>query len=296
LFTRALGKEDGMRIADPTGGTALRNSLSGSTGQRHTECGARVTIQSVGHVFAHGTKPVVAVWDYSLSIQPGEFVSIVGPSGSGKTTILSMLAGLLQPGVGKVLIDGSPVTSPRDDVAYMFARDALMPWRTVLGNVELGMEVRGVPKKERRERAREWVDNVGLAGYEDSSIQKLSQGMRQRVAIARTLAQTPRLILMDEPFAALDAQTRAKQQAQFTRLWEDQRATIVFITHDMTEAIRLGDRVVVVSGRPGRVLEDVKIELPRPRQLQKDFEAPAFMEYHHHLTDLLNEEERRIQK
>lgn len=285
-----------MRTTNPTPATAFSSRGESSAPQRPNQSGARVEIKSVGHVFAHGSKPVVAVWDYSLSIKPGEFVSIVGPSGSGKTTILSMLAGLLQPGVGEVLIDGSPVTSPRDDVAYMFARDALMPWRTVLGNVELGMEVRGVAKKERRDRARQWVDNVGLAGYEDSSIQKLSQGMRQRVAIARTLAQTPRLILMDEPFAALDAQTRAKQQAQFTRLWEDQGATIVFITHDMTEAIRLGDRVVVVSGRPGRVLEDVKIELPRPRQLQKDFEAPAFMEYHHHLTDLLNEEERRIQK
>lgn len=252
--------------------------------------GARVDLESVGQVFIHGQTPVTALWDMSLRIPDGQFVSLVGPSGCGKTTILGMLSGLLKPSVGKALIDGQTVDGPRQDVAYMFARDALMPWRSVRKNVEFGMQVRGVPAEQRRENAAKWLERVGLARYEDSPINKLSQGMRQRVAIARTLALTPRLILMDEPFAALDAQTRALQQAHFTRLWEELNCTVIFVTHDLTEAIRLSDRVILIGSRPGRIVADLTIDIERPRQLADAFRNPKFVEYHDYLSTRLSKE------
>jgi len=252
--------------------------------------GARVNLEGVGQVFVHGQTPVTALWDVSLAIPDGQFVSLVGPSGCGKTTILSMLAGLLQPSQGRALIDGQSVAGPRRDVAYMFARDALMPWRSVRKNVEFGMQVKGVPTEERRETAVKWLERVGLARYENSPINKLSQGMRQRVAIARTLALTPRLILMDEPFAALDAQTRALQQAHFIRLWEELNCTVIFVTHDLTEAIRLSDRVVLIGSRPGRIVADMPIDIERPRQLAEAFKDQKFVEYHSQLSTRLSKE------
>lgn len=228
--------------------------------------GAEVRLSDVGHAFVHGSTPVVALWDLDLTIRPGEFVSLVGPSGCGKTTVLSMLAGLTQPSHGKAEIDGSPVLRPRRDVSYMFARDCLMPWRSVRKNVEFGMQVRGVARRERRETADEWLRRVGLNGFEESQIGKLSQGMRQRVAIARTLALKPRLILMDEPFAALDAQTREILQDQFVDLWQTLGCTVVFVTHDLSEAIRLSDRVLLIGRRPGRVVDQVAVNLPHPRR------------------------------
>jgi len=254
------------------------------------DIGARIELDSVAQVFMHGTEPVTALWDFSLSIPAGQFVSLVGPSGCGKTTVLGLLSGLVAASDGRVLVDGKQVTSPRRDVSYMFARDCLMPWRSVRKNVEFGMQARGVGKSERRAVADEWLERVGLGAYGNSQISKLSQGMRQRVAIARTLALTPRLILMDEPFAALDAQTRAFQQEHFTRLWEKLGCTVVFVTHDLTEAVRLSDRVVLMGSRPGRVLEDVQIDLPRPRRLADDLSDAKFVEYHTYLATRLAKE------
>jgi NitT/TauT family transport system ATP-binding protein len=255
-----------------------------------TKRGARVDLEGIGQVFVHGSSPVTALWDVSLTIPDGQFVSLVGPSGCGKTTILGVLSGLLKPSQGNALIDGQPVNGPRRDVAYMFARDALMPWRSVRKNVEFAMQVQGVAVKERRETASRWLDRVGLSRYENSPINKLSQGMRQRVAIARTLALTPRLILMDEPFAALDAQTRALQQAHFTRLWEELNCTVIFVTHDLTEAIRLSDRVILIGSRPGRIVADLPIDIARPRQLDDAFNDPQFVEYHSYLSTRLSKE------
>ncbi|GLW99388.1 ABC transporter ATP-binding protein [Microtetraspora sp. NBRC 16547] len=227
--------------------------------------GLAIDFEHVNHSFIHGDRAVRVLDDFNLNIEPSQFVSIVGPSGCGKTTALSMTGGLLRAREGSVRLDGREVTSTSADVAFLFARDALMPWRRVRSNVELGLEVRGVPKAERRERATAWLRRVRLHEFAESDVLHLSQGMRQRVAIARTLAQSPRVVLMDEPFAALDAQTRALQQEEFIRLWEAERPTVIFVTHDLEEAILLSDRVILMASRPGRIVADMTIDLERPR-------------------------------
>jgi len=249
--------------------------------------GAGIEFSGIHHGFFHGRDFVRAVWDFSLSIAPGEILSVVGPSGCGKTTLLGMVSGLLAPRRGTVTVDGASVTRPRPDIAYMQARDALMPWRSVRQNVELGLLVRGVKGEARAAKADEWLERVELSAFADSRITQLSQGMRQRVAIARTLAQEPRCILMDEPFAALDAQTRALQQQEFLRLWSDQGATVIFVTHDLSEAILLGDRVLLMSSRPGTVVADVPIDIERPRPTEVQFENEAFLDYRAELTAML---------
>lgn len=258
--------------------------------------GAAIQLDRIHHGFFHKHEFVRAVWDLSLSIEPGELLSVVGPSGCGKTTILGMVAGLLSPRLGSVKVDNESVTGPRSDIAYMQARDALMPWRNVRQNVELGLQVHGVPARQRADKAQEWIERVGLADFADSRIAQLSQGMRQRVAIARTLAQEPRCILMDEPFAALDAQTRALQQQEFLRLWSEQGATVIFVTHDLPEAILLGDRVMLMSHRPGQIVADLKIHLPRPRATEMQYEDTTFLEYRAELTHMLAVEVDKARK
>ena len=225
-----------------------------------------------------------------FSLQQGECLVLLGPSGCGKTTLLSMIAGMVKPREGTVLLDGTPITGTTNDTAYMLARDALLPWRTARDNVELGLSVRGVPREERHEASTEWLRKVGLDGFGDSSILRLSQGMRQRVAIARTLALNPKCILMDEPFAALDAQTRVFVQEEFIKLWETERPTVIFVTHDLAEAILLGDRVILMSSRPGRIVEDIRIDLPRPRNLEEPSENHGFDEIHGDLARRLRAE------
>jgi NitT/TauT family transport system ATP-binding protein len=200
-----------------------------------------------------------------------------------------MTGGLMRPRSGSVRLDGVEVTSTSSDVAFLFARDALLPWRRVRRNVELGLEVRGVPRAERRKRADAWLRRVRLHEFADSDVLHLSQGMRQRVAIARTLVQEPRVVLMDEPFAALDAQTRALQQEEFVRLWEDLRPTVVFVTHDLEEAILLSDRVILMTSRPGRIVADIRIDLPRPRTQEMRTTA-AFGRYLDDLSTQLRHE------
>ncbi|MGX4694862.1 ABC transporter ATP-binding protein [Streptomyces sp. JNUCC 63] len=215
-------------------------------------------------------KELVALKDVNVEIEAGQFVALVGASGCGKTTMLNMLAGLVQPTHGEVSLAGQAPQLPNMDIGYMFARDALLPWRSARKNVELPLETRGWDRTRRQERARDMLDLVGLKGRESQYRLQLSQGMRQRVALARTLAADPSILLMDEPFAALDARTKLTLQAEFLRIWEqhqgsDKRKTVIFVTHDLTEAVLLADRVIVMLPNPGRVAEDRVIDLPRPR-------------------------------
>ena len=226
-----------------------------------------IAVNGVSQVFDNG---VEALQRIDLSIPSGQFVALVGASGCGKTTLLNMIAGLIRPTEGELLIAGKPPVLPNLDVGYMFARDALLSWRRADKNVELPLEVRGWPKDKRRQRSHELLRTVGLEGREKHYRLQLSQGMRQRVAIARTLAADPSILLMDEPFAALDARTKLTLQAEFLRLWEGtgdgvDRKTVIFVTHDLTEAALLADRVIVMLPHPGRIAEDRVIDLPRPR-------------------------------
>jgi len=213
---------------------------------------------------------LTAVSEISLNIAPGEFVSIVGPSGCGKTTLLNFAAGLLPSSArrGTLLVNGKPPVTGSYDVAYMLARDALAPWRTALGNAELGAEVRGVPAAKRRARALELLEKVGLKGFEDAYPKALSHGMRQRVALARTFSLDSPILLMDEPFGALDSQTKLQLEDVLLSLWQLERRTVLFITHDLSEAVSMSDRVIVMSSRPGRIIADVPITLGRPRSVR----------------------------
>ncbi|MGX6510959.1 ABC transporter ATP-binding protein [Rhodococcus sp. SJ-2] len=212
---------------------------------------------------------VLALKEVDLQIEKGEFVALVGASGCGKTTLLNMVAGFISPTHGTVSINGAVPTVPNLELGYMFARDALLPWRTAAGNVSLPLEARGIGKNERRSSAAEWLSLVGLSGRENAFPNQLSQGMRQRVALARTFAANPSLLLMDEPFAALDARTKLTLQSEFCRIWECQdeesRQTVVFVTHDLQEAALLADRVVVMLPSPGRVADVIPSRIPRPR-------------------------------
>jgi NitT/TauT family transport system ATP-binding protein len=211
---------------------------------------------------------VLAIKDVSLEIPAGQFVAVVGPSGCGKTTILNMLSGLITPTRGSVKRHGSPVNGPSRDIGYMLARSALSPWRTARKNVEFGLELRGVSRSERRRKSDELLSILGLQDFADSYPAQLSQGMNQRVAIARTLAIDPDLWLMDEPFGALDAQTRLTVQSEFVRIWEEAaKKTVIFVTHDLEEAVLLADRVIVMTSRPGRIKLDTMVDIPRPRNL-----------------------------
>lgn len=238
---------------------------------RPTPLGEAIRIAGVRHVFGNDVEALQRV---DLEIPEGQFVALVGPSGCGKTTLLNMVAGLITPTEGDIrLVGGKAPSVPNLDIGYMFARDALLSWRRASKNIELPLEVRGWGKKARRERSQELLDMVGLTGRERHYRLQLSQGMRQRVAIARTLVADPKILLMDEPFAALDARTKLALQSEFLRIWErgdgedgaDGRKTVVFVTHDLNEAALLADRVIVMLPHPGRIAEDRVIDLPRPR-------------------------------
>ncbi len=248
-----------------------------------------IVFDKVSVVFAPAN--LVAVTELSLTVAPGEFVSIVGPSGCGKTTLLNFAAGLLPPGAGRgrLLVNGKPPLTGSRDLAYMLARDALAPWRTALGNAELGTEVRGVPAEERRSRALDLLEKVGLKGFEDAYPKALSQGMRQRVALARTFCMDAPILLMDEPFGALDAQTKLQLEDVLLSLWQRERRTVLFITHDLSEAVSMSDRVIVMSARPGRIIADVKIGLGRPRSVRALQKDPAYHEIYSHVWTKLEE-------
>jgi NitT/TauT family transport system ATP-binding protein len=223
-----------------------------------------ITCEHVTKRYQARKTEVVALDDVTLHVQPGEFVSLLGPSGCGKTTLLRLIGGLEPTTRGSLLIDGSEVSDSHPELGVVFQTDLLMPWRTVLDNVLLQAEVRKTRSKQTEQRARELLAQVGLDGFVDSYPNELSGGMKQRVGICRALLHRPRLLLMDEPFAALDAQTREAVRTEFLALWERQRSAVVFVTHDLTEALLMGDRVVVMGGG-GKIIADVELPFERPR-------------------------------
>ena len=212
---------------------------------------------------------MMALDHVSFDVPKGQFLALVGASGCGKTTILNMAAGLIQPVAGSVMVNGERLLKPSRRTGYMFARDGLLPWRSARSNLEVGLELRGVPSEERARRGTALLEMIGLASFANAYPWQLSQGMRQRVALARTLAIDPDTLLMDEPFAALDAQTKLMLQAEFLRVWERDRKTVLFVTHDLAEAVALADRVIVLTRRPGRIQADIEIDLPRPRDPER---------------------------
>jgi len=243
---------------------------------------------------------LTALEDVSLDVSAGEFLTLVGPSGSGKTTLLDILAGLSRPSSGTVLVDGVPISGPGRDRAVVFQQYALFPWRTAAANVTFGLEGRGanslrLSKRQRSEKASEYLDLVGLTGFEDRYPHELSGGMKQRVAIARSLAYEPDILLMDEPFAALDAQTREQLQGELLRIWKATGKTIVFITHGIEEAVYLGQRVAVLSARPGRLKQIVDIDLGERSATDDVRSSPAFVAHRHDIWSLLHDETRLAQ-
>ncbi len=231
---------------------------------------------------------LLALDHINLDVKTGEFLCIVGPSGCGKSTLLHLIAGLHQQTSGQILVDGKPVEGPGTDRILIFQEHGLFPWLTVSENVEFGMKMKGVAKAERQERTRHYLRLVHLGKFEKSYIHQLSGGMRQRVAIARALATEPDVLLMDEPFAALDAQTRDLLHDELERIWDETGRTIIFVTHNVREAVRLGDRVVLLTFRPGRVKNEFPVDLPRPRHLEDPSVAGAAREILNELREEIN--------
>jgi len=229
---------------------------------------------------------VEALRSVSFGLEDEEFVSIIGPSGCGKTTLLRIIAGLIRPSQGAVLLDGREIVEPGPRIGMVFQEYALLPWRTIAGNIEFGLEVRGVPAGEREARVRDYVRAIELEGFEDRYPKDLSGGMKQRVAIARTLINDPRIILMDEPFGSLDSQTRNAMQAFLLGLWEKNKKTVIFVTHNIDESVFLSQRVLGLSSRPGALKEIFEVDLPYPR----DRTGVEFNRYRREILDFLKRE------
>ncbi len=232
-----------------------------------------------------------AVRDVTLSIAPGEFVSVVGPTGCGKSTLLNVAAGLLEPSKGSVSVFGEPLVGINRRAGYMFQTEALMPWRTAFANVIAGLEFRGLPAAEARQQGEEWLRRVGLGGFGDRYPHQLSGGMRKRTALAQTLVLDPDIILMDEPFSALDIQTRQLMENEVLELWAEKKKAVLFITHDLDEAIAMSDRVVVLSAGPAsHPIGEFAIDLARPRDVAEVRVTPRFIDLHRAIWDVLREE------
>ncbi|WP_220094335.1 ABC transporter ATP-binding protein [Paenibacillus sp. YN15] len=257
------------------------------------EAPAKIEIRNVNRDYqikrnAGGEEQIFsALQDVNLSVNKGEFLTIVGPSGCGKSTLLDLIAGLALPTSGELFIDGKKITKPALDRGIVMQGYALFPWRTVRHNVEFGLEVKGVPKKDRQEISDRFLKLVNLSGFADRYPYELSGGMKQRVAIARALAYDPEVLLMDEPFAAVDAQTRETLQDELLRIWEETRKTVIFVTHSIDEAVALADRVAVMSANPGKVKEIVKVGLPRPRRVGDVLSTTDFSLVRYRVWELL---------
>jgi sulfonate transport system ATP-binding protein len=231
-----------------------------------------------------------AIRDVDLTVEAGEFVAVVGPTGCGKSTMLSLISGLQPASKGAVEVNGRPVIGIPAGIGYMFQNDAMLPWRSVLANVAAGPIWRGVDKATAHETARDWIARVGLEGFEGYYMHQLSGGMRKRVALAQTLANEPSILLMDEPFSALDVQTRALMQQELLRLWAGTNAAVVFVTHDLEEAIVLADRVIVMTASPARIKAEFDVALPRPRNVEELRTTTAFIEVYREIWSALSAE------
>lgn len=226
---------------------------------------AMLEVRNVFKLFDVNGKQMEALHDINLDVNENEFICFIGPSGCGKTTLLRVIAGLEEPSQGEVRLEGQPIRGPGPERGMVFQEYSLFPWRTVLDNVAFGLELKGIGKEERYRKARQYIKMVELERFEERYPHELSGGMKQRVAIARALVNEPKALLMDEPFGALDAQTRNIMQSELLRIWEEEKKTVVFVTHSVDEAIYLADRIVIMSARPGKIKEVIEIDLPRPR-------------------------------
>jgi NitT/TauT family transport system ATP-binding protein len=256
---------------------------------------APIAIEGVSHTYRPPRgRPVPALDDVSLEVRPREFVALLGPSGCGKSTLLYLIGGFLPVERGRILVDGSAVAAPGPDRGIVFQHFALFPWKTVRANVLYGLERAGLPRNEREARAQNFIDLVGLGGFEDAYPSHLSGGMKQRAALARTLAVDPKILLMDEPFGALDAQTRSLMQAELIAIWQRTPKTVIFVTHDVQEAVYLSDRVAVMSARPGRIkaIIDTRFDKSDPHR----FKAKAFVDKVDEIWDLVRVEAMKAQE
>ena len=250
----------------------------------------RIEIRGVTHAFVRGKKQTVAVADIDMTVEPGEFVMLVGPSGCGKTTILKMIAGFFTPSSGQVLVNGEPVQGPGADRGMVFQQPTLFPWQTVRGNVEIGPRMRGASKEECRQISDHYLSLVGLDDVAEQRPQELSGGMQQRAAIARALANDPAIVLMDEPFGALDAMTREHLQQEVKQIWTSTGKSIVFVTHSVQEAVFLGTRIVVLSPRPGRIIYNEVVDLPHHElSVNEALIMPEFAALRHEISGLIGQ-------
>jgi ABC-type nitrate/sulfonate/bicarbonate transport system ATPase subunit len=250
----------------------------------------KIQLRNVSKAFAHKGSVTAAIEDVSLEVRPGEFISIVGPSGCGKSTAFNIIAGLIRPDVGDVLIDGRSVAGRQGQVGYMLQKDLLLPWRTVLQNVTLGAELLNRSRAATQREARDLMATFGLKGFENTWPSRLSGGMRQRAALMRTVLSHQDVMLLDEPFGALDAMTKGLMQEWLLEIWTRFKRTIVFITHDIDEAIFLSDRIYVMTTRPGRLKASIDVNLPRPRSSHEITTTPEFGAIKHQLLDALRDE------
>ncbi|GAA2465083.1 ABC transporter ATP-binding protein [Streptomyces mauvecolor] len=259
----------------------------------NTDTSPAIELRGAGKAFRTPSGTLhTAVRELDLTVGQGEFVAVVGPTGCGKSTTLTLVSGLEEPTEGEVLVAGEPVEGIGDKVGFVFQQDAVFPWRTVLSNVMAGPRFRGVPKAEAKEMARAWLARVGLSAFEDRYPHQLSGGQRKRVALAATFVNDPRILLMDEPFSALDVQTRALMSDELLDLWSGTGASVVFVTHDLEESIALADRVVVMTAGPATVKRIFDIDLPRPRKVESVRLEPRFVEIYREIWESLGEEVR----
>ncbi len=252
----------------------------------------RVEVRNLGKSFRLNGGLLEAVKGVSFDIAKGEFVALLGPSGSGKSTVLNMIATLLKPTAGEILIDGARTVPNKasPQVGYVFQKDTLFPWRTVADNIGYGLELAGVAKAERAERVAACIEHAGLRGFADAYPSSLSGGMRQRAALMRTLVMEPQILLMDEPFGALDTHTKIDMHEVLLKIWEREKQTVLFVTHDLSEALTLADRIIMFSARPGRIKEMFRVDLPRPRDAVTLRETPRYAELFTHVWHSLGEE------
>jgi NitT/TauT family transport system ATP-binding protein len=252
----------------------------------------RIDVRGLSKSFQLTGTAIEAVRDVSFRVKRGEFVALLGPSGSGKSTILNMIATLIKPSGGQILIDGAPVVAGRatPNVGYVFQRDTLFPWRTVSDNIGYGLQLSGIPAAEQKARIAACIAQAGLQGFEEAYPSTLSGGMRQRAALMRTLVVEPQILLMDEPFGALDTHTKIDMHEVLLRIWEREQQTVLFVTHDLGEALTLADRIILLSARPGMIKDIFEVDFARPRDAVKVRETPRYAELFQHIWHSLGEE------